>query len=112
VAKLESKLLCGLGVATSDGSTAVLVSVAVHPEFRKHGIGRRMVESLLSHLTSSGAETAYLFSKAAGEYWERIGFSRTPVAEAAAKARGHFQARESLADGSIWSDKAFRRDLR
>jgi ribosomal protein S18 acetylase RimI-like enzyme len=112
VAKLESHLLCGLGVATSDGSTAVLMSFAVHPEFRRLGIGRRMVESLLSHVTSSGAATAYLFSKTGGEYWERIGFSRTPVAEVASKAYGHFQVREYLADGSIWSDTAFRRDLR
>jgi ribosomal protein S18 acetylase RimI-like enzyme len=111
VAKLESNLL-GIGLATIDGSTAVLMSVAVHPEFLRLGIGRRMVESLLSHLTSSGAETAYLFSRVAGEYWERIGFLRTPVAEVAAKAQGHFQVREYLADGSIWSDKAFRRDLK
>jgi N-acetylglutamate synthase-like GNAT family acetyltransferase len=112
VAKLESNLLCGLGVATNNSSTAVLMSLAVHPEFRGLGIGRRMVEMLLSHLTSSGAETAYLFSKVAGGFWERMGFSKTPVEEVAAKAQDHYQVREYLADGSIWSDKAFRRSLR
>ncbi len=71
-----------------------------------------MAEILISHVTSSGAETAYLFSKAAGAFWERIGFSAIPVEEAAAKAHGHFQVQEYLADGSIWSDQAFRRDLR
>ncbi len=111
VARLESNLLCGLGVATIEGPTAVLMSFAVHPEFRRLGIGRRMVEILLSHLTSSSVETAYLFSKVAGGFWERIGFSKIPVEEVAAKAQGHFQVREYLADGSIWSDKAFRRDL-
>lgn len=112
VARLESNLLCGLGVATRDGSTAVLMSFAVHPDFRRLGIGRRMVEIVLSHLTSSGAQTAYLFSKVAGEYWERMGFSRTPVEELAEHAQGHVQVREYLADGSIWSDQAFRRELR
>jgi ribosomal protein S18 acetylase RimI-like enzyme len=112
VAEQESNLLCGLGVATTDGSTAVLMSFAVHPDFRRLGIGRRMVEVLLSHLGSSGAETAYLFSKVAGGFWERIGFSGIPVEEVAVQARGHFQVRQYLADGSIWSDKAYRRDLR
>jgi ribosomal protein S18 acetylase RimI-like enzyme len=112
VAKQESNLLCGLGVATTDGSTAVLMSFAIHPDFCRLGIGRRMVEILLSHLTSSGAETAYLFSKVAGGFWERIGFSEIPIEEVAVQAQGHFQVRHYLADGSIWSDKAYRRDLR
>jgi N-acetylglutamate synthase-like GNAT family acetyltransferase len=71
-----------------------------------------MVQILLSHLTSSGADTAYLFSKVAGGFWERIGFSVIPVEEVAVRAQGHFQVRQYLADGSIWSDKAYRRDLR
>jgi N-acetylglutamate synthase-like GNAT family acetyltransferase len=112
VAKQESNQLRGLGVATMDGSTAVLMSFAVHPDFRGLGIGRRMVEILLAHLASSGADTAYLFSKVAGGFWERIGFSRTPAEEVAAKAQSHFQVREYLSDGSIWRDRAYSRGLR
>jgi N-acetylglutamate synthase-like GNAT family acetyltransferase len=111
VARLESKVLCGLGVATIESPTAVLMSFAVHPDFRQLGIGRRMVESLLSHLRLSGAGIAYLFSNVAGGFWERMGFSSTTVEEVAAKAQDHFQVREYLADGSLWTDKAFRRDL-
>jgi len=112
VARTESSLLRGLGVATVEGATAVLMSFAVRPDARRLGIGRQMVETLVSHLTASGAETAYLLSKTAGHFWERIGFSGMPIQELAANAQAHFQVREYLADGSIWSDKAFRRDLR
>jgi N-acetylglutamate synthase-like GNAT family acetyltransferase len=111
VARLESRLVCGVGVATIEGATAVLMSFAVHPDFRRQRIGCRMVETLLSHLKSSGAETAYLFSRASGGFWERVGFERVPVEEVAVSAKDHFQVREFLAAGSIWSDQAFRRDL-
>jgi N-acetylglutamate synthase-like GNAT family acetyltransferase len=111
VARAASNLLCGLGVATIEGSTAVLMSFAVHPDFRGLRVGSRMVDGMLSHLRLSGAETAYLFSKVAGGFWERMGFSRTPIEEVAAKAPDHFQVREFIADGSIWTDKAFGRDL-
>jgi amino-acid N-acetyltransferase len=111
VARLESNLLCGLGVATVDDATAVLMSFAVRPEFRGLGIGRRMAQILLAHLRASGAGTAYLFSTAAGGFWERIGFSKTSVEEVAATSSNHFQVRQFIADGSIWSDTAFRRDL-
>jgi ribosomal protein S18 acetylase RimI-like enzyme len=112
VARLESNLLCGLGVATIEGPTAVLMSFAVHPDFRRLEIGRRMVEALLAHVRASGADTAYLFSAVAGGFWERVGFAAIPVEEVAAQAQGHFQVRAYLADGSIWSDKAYRRELR
>ena len=111
VARLESQLICGVGVATIEGSTAALMSFAVHPDFRAQRIGRRMVETLLSHLKSSGAGTAYLLSRTAGGFWERVGFTRVPVDEVAVKAKNHIQVREFLADGSLWSDQAFRRDL-
>jgi amino-acid N-acetyltransferase len=111
VARLESNDLRGLGVATIASATAVLMSFAIHPDSRGLGIGRRMAETLLSHLRSSGAETAYLFSTTAGGFWESIGFSRTPVEEVVARSADHFQVRELIADGSIWSDTAFRRDL-
>jgi N-acetylglutamate synthase-like GNAT family acetyltransferase len=111
VARLESNLLCGIGVATLEGVSAVLMSFAVHPDSRRLGIGRRMAEIQLAHLRSCGAETAYLFSTVAGGFWEKIGFSRTPVEEVAAKAPDHFQVRQFIADDSIWSDTAFRRDL-
>jgi ribosomal protein S18 acetylase RimI-like enzyme len=111
IARLESQRVCGVGVATIEGSTAVLMSFAVHPDFRGQRIGRRMVLALLAHLTSSGVETAYLLSRSAGGFWERSGFSRVPVEEVAVRARDHFQVREFLAGGTIWSDQAFRRDL-
>ena len=112
LARREPGLPCGLGVATLDGPTAVLMSFAVHPDCRRLGIGRRMVEALISHLRSSGVRTAYLFSTVSGGFWERVGFSRTPVEEVAAQAQGHFQVREFLAAGTIWSDHAYRRGLR
>jgi ribosomal protein S18 acetylase RimI-like enzyme len=111
VARRESGVLCGLGVATVEGPTVVLMSFAVHPDARSQGIGRRMVEALLSNLSASGARTVYLFSTVSGGFWERIGFSRAPIEEVAAKARNHFQVREYLVAGTIWTDTAYRRTL-
>ena len=53
---------------------ALLRSVAVDPEYRKHGIGRRLVRQLLDRLSSRGLREFYLLTTTAEGYFKKRGF--------------------------------------
>ena len=53
---------------------ALIRSVAVLPEYRRHGIGRRLVRQLLDRLASRGLREFYLLTTTAEEYFRRRGF--------------------------------------
>jgi L-amino acid N-acyltransferase YncA len=58
------------------GSAGLVRSLAVQPEHRDAGIGRRLVEASLAHARVSGVQTMALLTETAEPYWERFGFSR------------------------------------
>ncbi|MFJ4678030.1 GNAT family N-acetyltransferase [Kitasatospora sp. NPDC088783] len=90
---------------------ALLRSVAVRPDRRGHGAGRRLVEDVLAEATAGGIRRVYLFSTDAGSFWQHMGFREVPVPEAAAALAGAPQVRRYLADGSLATEVAWRRDL-
>lgn len=53
---------------------ALIRSVAVDPEYRSHGIGRRLVRQLLDRLASRGLREFYLLTTTAEEYFKKRGF--------------------------------------
>lgn len=53
---------------------ALLRSIAVVPEYRSHGIGRRIVRQLLDRLASRGIREFYLLTTTAEEYFKKRGF--------------------------------------
>jgi len=53
---------------------ALIRSVAVEPEYRSHGLGRRIVRQLLDRLASRGLREFYLLTTTAEEYFRRRGF--------------------------------------
>ncbi len=53
---------------------AVLRSIAVDPEYRKQGIGRRIVRQLLDRLASRGLREFYLLTIDGEEYFRKRGF--------------------------------------
>lgn len=53
---------------------ALIRSVAVHPDYRSHGIGRRLVRQLLDRLASRGLREFYLLTTTAEEYFRKRGF--------------------------------------
>ena len=68
--------LVGFGRATSDGRyRAVLWDVVVARELEGQGLGRRLVEALLSSAPVAGAERVYLITTNSGGFYERLGFS-------------------------------------
>jgi amino-acid N-acetyltransferase len=59
------------------GSVALLRSAVIAAEHRGVGIGRRLVEELLSRAAASGVQDIYLLTTTAEEYFPRFGFKRS-----------------------------------
>jgi len=57
-------------------NNALLRSVAVRAEWRKHGLGRGLVERLVSLAEARGVNALYLLTQTAEDYFPRFGFER------------------------------------
>lgn len=69
--------LIGFARATSDGVyRATIWDVVMHPEYQGVGLGRKLVETVLSHPTMSRVERVYLMTTHQQQFYERIGFGR------------------------------------
>jgi ribosomal protein S18 acetylase RimI-like enzyme len=65
------------------GPAALLHDLIVDPEYRGHGVGRQLLDAVLSHLESRGAPRVVLSTaernEGAQRLFERMGFRRTMV---------------------------------
>ena len=66
--------IVGVGGAEAYQFAALIRSVAVLPEYRSHGIGRKLVRQLLDRLASRGLREFYLLTTTAEEYFRKRGF--------------------------------------
>ncbi|MBE9128577.1 MULTISPECIES: GNAT family N-acetyltransferase [unclassified Coleofasciculus] len=67
--------LIGFARATSDGIyRATIWDVVIHPDYRGAGLGRKLVETVLSHPRMSRVERVYLMTTHQQRFYERIGF--------------------------------------
>lgn len=67
--------MIGFTRATSDGIyRATIWDVVVHPEYQGLGLGRKMVETLISHPRMNRVERIYLMTTHQQKFYERIGF--------------------------------------
>ena len=66
--------IVGCGGSEAYQFAALIRSVAVEPEYRSHGIGRRLVRQLLDRLASRGLREFYLLTTTAEEYFKKRGF--------------------------------------
>ncbi len=64
----------GCGGAEAYQFAALIRSVAVAPEYRSHGIGRKLVRQLLDRLASRGLREFYLLTTTAEAYFRKRGF--------------------------------------
>lgn len=75
--QLVGTLLCGY-----DGRRAYLYHLAVHPEYRRQGIGRALVERCLERLKEMRVEKAHLFvyadNQEAVAFWKATGWYPRP----------------------------------
>jgi N-acetylglutamate synthase-like GNAT family acetyltransferase len=53
---------------------ALIRSIAVEPDYRKQGLGRRIVRQLLDRLASRGLREFYLLTTTAVDYFHKRGF--------------------------------------
>ena len=67
--------LVGFGRATSDGIyRATIWDVVIHPDYQGAGLGRKLVETVLSHPHMSRVERVYLMTKHQQTFYQKIGF--------------------------------------
>jgi amino-acid N-acetyltransferase len=70
----EGEILAACGGAEAYQFAALIRSVAVKPEYRSKGLGRRIVRQLLDRLASRGLREFYLLTTTAEEYFRKRGF--------------------------------------
>lgn len=77
VSAWQGKELVGFGRATSDGVfRAVLWDVVVAEDLQGQGLGRRIVEELLTSPPVAAAERVYLMTTTGEGFYEKLGFNR------------------------------------
>ncbi len=70
----DGDAMVGCGGAEAYQFAALIRSIAVRPEYRSHGIGRRLVRQLLDRLASRGLREFYLLTTTAEDYFKKRGF--------------------------------------
>jgi len=71
----DSQKLIGFARATSDGIyRATIWDVVIDPEYRGAGLGRKLVQTVLSHPRVNRVERVYLTTTHRQSFYERIGF--------------------------------------
>ncbi len=70
----DGEAVVGVGGSEAHPFAALIRSVAVHPDYRSLGIGRKIVRQLLDRLASRGIREFYLLTTTAQEYFRKRGF--------------------------------------
>ena len=76
VAEHDGRIVGVVGLETCCRRYALLRSTAVAAEYRKHGIGRRLVERAIANAEASGFSALYLLTTTAEAYFPSFGFTR------------------------------------
>ncbi|MEM9507719.1 MAG: GNAT family N-acetyltransferase, partial [Cyanobacteria bacterium P01_E01_bin.35] len=73
----DTERLIGFARATSDGVyRAAIWDVVVDPDYQGAGLGRKLVQTVLSHPLVSKVERVYLTTTHKQSFYEKIGFER------------------------------------
>lgn len=71
----DNQRLIGFARATSDGIyRAGIWDVVIHPDYQGCGLGRKLVETVLTHPIVNKVERVYLTTTNQQSFYERIGF--------------------------------------
>jgi ribosomal protein S18 acetylase RimI-like enzyme len=101
----DGSRLMGFARATSDGIyRATIWDVVIHPDYQGFGLGRKLVETLVSHPQMNRVERIYLMTTRQQRFYERIGFeentSTTMVLYNNESTVGYVATRSRVALGS------------
>ena len=75
IARTDGRAI-GCGGAEAYPFAALIRSIAVAPEYRGRGVGRKLVRHLLDRLSARGLREFYLLTTDAEPYFERRGFRK------------------------------------
>jgi len=70
----DGETVVGCGGAEAYQFAALIRSVAVAPEYRSSGVGRKLVRQLIDRLASRGLREFYLLTTTAEAYFKKRGF--------------------------------------
>lgn len=70
----DGATVVGCGGSETYPVAALIRSIAVHRDYRSHGIGRRIVRQLLDRLSARGIREFYLLTTTAEAYFRKRGF--------------------------------------
>jgi amino-acid N-acetyltransferase len=76
VAERDGRIV-GVAGLERNGDYALLRSAAVDPRWRGHGLGRSLVERVISDAESAGVRALYLLTTTAEKYFPSFGFRET-----------------------------------
>ena len=95
----QSVVACGGAEAYQ--FAALIRSVAVEPQYRSHGLGRRIVRQLLDRLASRGLREFYLLTTTAEEYFRKRGFKTIDRDEVHPQLLGSTQFQGACPDTAV-----------
>ena len=76
---VEKDEVIGVIMVGNDGRRGFIYHTSVHPDYRKQGIGRKLVDISLDSLLKLGINKVALVvfdrNKAGNEFWEKMGFT-------------------------------------
>ena len=76
VAEADSKIIGVVGMEVH-GRYGLLRSTAVAPEWRSHGVAKRLVDRIIAEAESRGVNALYLLTTTAERYFPSFGFAAT-----------------------------------
>jgi amino-acid N-acetyltransferase len=97
----DGKRIVGCGGSEAYQFAALIRSIAVDPEYRGHGIGRRLTRELLDRLASRGLREFYLLTTDAEEYFKKRGFKTIDRDEVHPQLLGSTQFQGACPDTAV-----------
>jgi len=97
----DGDAIVACGGSEAHENAALLRSIAVHPDYRSLGIGRKIVRQLLDRLASRGIREFYLLTTTAQEYFRKRGFKVIDRDEVHPQLLGSEEFRGACPDSAV-----------
>lgn len=94
-ADVSGRIVGVIGLENCCAEYALLRSVAVAPEWRGSGVGRRLVERVVADAESRGMKALYLLTTTAERYFPSFGFVKTTRDAVPDAVKGTVEFREA-----------------